>query len=789
MANFRKGKNDAIKIQVFGCSRHHWVSIEGELRKWIRSNWAKWEEEKPDWFTDVMKAKVPVDFIPADGDARRKESVRRASVDAEAEGGLAGAFRASIRRASVGGADGGDIVGVGGGKAKVSSVSQMAEKGRNNVEAQDEGALEVSEEKNEADEGSEEVMAPVNHGHTTSGQEGKQLGEDLMLAVKEREDGRTKEEAVGEFVAKNDLLKGVVEKYAFVEAMLAAVIENKLHRMRKVEGAAKDLEKKDGKEIGESLASTLATTTQVQSAVDEWMHQFPALKELDEEYRWFRPMLKTIGFKLMEEVPWGVKMRVIVGAFTSMTDLLTDVYVTYMFWDDKKYGYFKASLASLAVSIGFQMFCVWAQNRKLGILRLLREWTPILIGFKPAVDAYRVAKGYKQEAGQMTDFSTEMYYMKGVEMFAEAIPGVIIQFMAIATSDKAVGTSVWLSVAVSAITTGFTSATLSYDWDTDPAKREVAPDFYGYIPSNSTKRSIIFVTMMLLSACMLVIRCMTIVMLGLLGGKWISLYIGADLGLYLFVKVLRGDFWYWMPLGGNAEIVNSIISRVVVKIVGDFTSIVQFRHPNELGGTYWMFGLILTMGSLPVAILVAERGDVGDTVLKLAWRIVGIFIPCTVLLFAVFFFNIEKKYWGTFYSLQRGKDLAIKNFREGSDAVKAKCTFKYSKHHWKSIEEEVRTWVQANWYRWEEEKPEWFDNTMRARVPVEYIPRAGDARRRESVRRASVDAETEGGLAGALRTRTRKVSVGGADGRAITGAGGGKAKVSSILPIEDDDGE
>jgi hypothetical protein len=110
MAYFLKGENDAIKIQVFGNSRHHWMSIEGKLRKWIESNWAKWEEEHPEWFTDVIKATVPVDFIPTDGDARRRESVRRASVDAEAEGGLAGALGASIRRASVGGADGGDII-------------------------------------------------------------------------------------------------------------------------------------------------------------------------------------------------------------------------------------------------------------------------------------------------------------------------------------------------------------------------------------------------------------------------------------------------------------------------------------------------------------------------------------------------------------------------------------------------------------------------------------------------------------------------------------------------------
>ena len=46
---------------------------------------------------------VPEEFIPTTGEARRRESVRRASVDAEAEGGLGGALRASIRRASVGG--------------------------------------------------------------------------------------------------------------------------------------------------------------------------------------------------------------------------------------------------------------------------------------------------------------------------------------------------------------------------------------------------------------------------------------------------------------------------------------------------------------------------------------------------------------------------------------------------------------------------------------------------------------------------------------------------------------
>jgi hypothetical protein len=377
--------------------------------------------------------------------------------------------------------------------------------------------------------------------------------------------------------------------------------------------------------------------------------------------------------------------------------------------------------------------------------------------------------------------------MKCIEMFAEAIPGVIIQLMAIATNDGDVANAAWVSLSVSALTTGFASATISYDFDTDPVRREQVPDFYGYVPANPTKRSIIFVAMMFFSAGMLVLRCMTIVMLGLLGGRWASLYVSADMLLYLLVKILRGDFWYWIPAGGNVEIVSSIVARTLVKVVTDFTSIMQFRHPNEVGGMYWMFGFVLTMGSLPIAILLAERGDVAEEGLTLAWRVVGILIPCTALLFAVFFFNIEKKYWGTFYSLERGKDGALARFKNSNnDKKKAKAIFDNSKHYWKSIEEEVKTWVQANWERWEDEKPEWFDDTMRARVPVEYIPGAGDARRRESVRRASVDAAAEDGLAGTLRASVRRASAEDADGGDITGIGGGKAKVGSVVPKEED---
>jgi hypothetical protein len=210
-------------------------------------------------------------------------------------------------------------------------------------------------------------------------------------------------------------------------------------------------------------------------------------------------------------------------------------------------------------------------------------------------------------------------------MFAEAIPGVVIQVMAIATSVKDVGTSAWLSVAEAKPTTGFASASISYDWDTDPTRREETSAFYGYVPAKASKRTVVFVSMMLLSAGMLLIRCTTIVLLGLIGGSWAFLYIGADLGLYLLVKILRGDFWYWLPSGGNMEIVTSIVFRVIVKISVDFTSIVHFRHPNEIGGAYWLFSLLLTMASLPVSIFVVSP-YVDENTIVIAWSMVKLLI-------------------------------------------------------------------------------------------------------------------------------------------------------------------
>merc|ERR1711871_1304982 len=127
--------------------------------------------------------------------------------------------------------------------------------------------------------------------------------------------------------------------------------------------------------------------------------------------------------------------------------------------------------------------------------------------------------------------------------------------------------------------------------------------------------------MVLFGAGMLMIRCLTIVLLGMIGMNWILGYIGLDLGLYLAVKMFRGDFWYWLPLGGNLELISSFLMRIIVKMITDFTSVVQFRHPNELGGMYWSFGFVLTMASLPIAIKIYSEQGGDNHIVSLALRL------------------------------------------------------------------------------------------------------------------------------------------------------------------------
>jgi hypothetical protein len=89
---FTEGATDEDKLGVFGSSRLLWESdIGSEVMEFTLQNWARWEREKPSWFTPLLKATVPDEYIPTEflaglGGAKR---MRR--------GSAAGSVRESFR--------------------------------------------------------------------------------------------------------------------------------------------------------------------------------------------------------------------------------------------------------------------------------------------------------------------------------------------------------------------------------------------------------------------------------------------------------------------------------------------------------------------------------------------------------------------------------------------------------------------------------------------------------------------------------------------------------------------
>ena len=79
--------------------------------------------------------------------------------------------------------------------------------------------------------------------------------------------------------------------------------------------------------------------------------------------------------------------------------------------------------------------------------------------------------------------------------------------------------------------------------------------------------------MTLMSGLNILVKGLSVVLIGMLGAKWAITYIAADVGLFLAVKIARGDFYYWIPLNGWALVVSSFLVRVVIKVIVDFTSL------------------------------------------------------------------------------------------------------------------------------------------------------------------------------------------------------------------------
>jgi hypothetical protein len=77
--------------------------------------------------------------------------------------------------------------------------------------------------------------------------------------------------------------------------------------------------------IGQGFGMIVLSATLPAAAADEFFLTYPSMRTMDAEYRWFRPMMEVLATRQMESTPFGLKMRVGVGAVVSVGDMVSDL--------------------------------------------------------------------------------------------------------------------------------------------------------------------------------------------------------------------------------------------------------------------------------------------------------------------------------------------------------------------------------------------------------------------------------------------------------------------------------
>ena len=81
--------------------------------------------------------------------------------------------------------------------------------------------------------------------------------------------------------------------------------------------------------------------------------------------------------------------------------------------------------------------------------------------------------------------------------------------------------------------------------------------------------------------------------------------------------------------------------RVGIKVVTDFINVIQFRHPNEVGGAQSVFGQLTSFTTLFISLNLAEAsGKLGSEMDRL-WLISYILTGAALFSYCVFFSNIQ----------------------------------------------------------------------------------------------------------------------------------------------------
>jgi len=263
------------------------------------------------------------------------------------------------------------------------------------------------------------------------------------------------------------------------------------------------------------------------------------------------------------------------------------------------------------------------------------------------------------------------------------------------------------------------------------------------------------------SFCQALGKGLEIAILVQIGGKMLVFCVlGGEMGVYLIFKVVRGDFRYWLPMPNNgSSLMISLLFRVIVKVVCDFTGFLHARHPYEMGGFYWLINMVWTQFSIFGSIYLRDNisvkeddDEVGEILMVTKenyWTIAYSLFITWLISTSTLVWASEKGLRKTFYSSMTGKQYNEALFRSGEDEIMIQV-FTDHPSYYAHFENELREWLGERWGGWHDRggaaRPSWLNDEILNSVPLRLLPGGeldevleikGFENQRESKRRSS----------------------------------------------------
>ena len=104
------------------------------------------------------------------------------------------------------------------------------------------------------------------------------------------------------------------------------------------------------------------------------------------------------------------------------------------------------------------------------------------------------------------------------------------------------------------------------------------------------------------------------------------------------------------------------------------------------------------------------------------WTLVIGLFAMSMTCFGLFLISINREYLGTFFDTNTGPQFAVICYHEAKTDEARFATFMSTPSYYSAIVGELLTWLDANWDKWEEEKPDWFTASAIASIPEDMLP-------------------------------------------------------------------